>query len=53
MRSTRGRGTLLWTFQTGAGIDASPISYAVDGKQFVAVSAGNVVFSFALPEPRP
>ena len=43
-------GTFLWRFQTGAAIDASPISYAVGGKQFVAVSAGNVVYSFALPE---
>ena len=44
-------GAMLWRFQTGAAIDASPISYAVAGKQFVAVSAGNVVYSFALPEP--
>jgi outer membrane protein assembly factor BamB len=44
-------GTSLWRFQTGAAIDASPISYAVAGKQFVAVAAGNVVYSFALPEP--
>ena len=43
-------GASLWKFQTGAAIDASPISYAVAGKQFVAVSAGNVVYSFALPE---
>jgi len=26
------------------------MSYSVDGKQFVAVSAGNVLYSFALPE---
>jgi alcohol dehydrogenase (cytochrome c) len=43
-------GALLWRFQTGAAIDASPISYSVAGKQFVAVSAGNVVYSFALQE---
>ena len=43
-------GALLWKFQTGAAIDASPISYAADGKQFVAVSSGNVVYSFALAE---
>ena len=43
-------GASLWRFQTGAQIDASPISYAVGGRQFVAVSAGNVVYSFALPE---
>jgi len=43
-------GASLWRFQTGAAIDASPISYAVAGKQFVAIAAGNVIFSFALPE---
>jgi alcohol dehydrogenase (cytochrome c) len=43
-------GTSLWRFQTGTAIDASPISYSVGGRQFVAVSAGNVVYTFALPE---
>jgi hypothetical protein len=28
----------------------SPMSYAVDGKQFVAISAGNTLYSFSLPE---
>ena len=41
-------GASLWKFQTGAAIDASPISYSVAGKQFVAVPPGNVVYSFAL-----
>jgi alcohol dehydrogenase (cytochrome c) len=43
-------GESLWHFQTGAEIASSPMSYSVDGKQFVAVSAGNVLYSFALPE---
>jgi len=43
-------GKLLWRYQTGASIDASPMSYAVDGKQYVALSAGTVLYSFALPE---
>jgi PQQ-dependent dehydrogenase (methanol/ethanol family) len=43
-------GAFLWRFQTGAAIEASPISYAVGGKQFVAVSSGNSLYSFALPE---
>ncbi len=43
-------GELLWRFQTGSSISASPMSYAVDGKQFVALSAGNVLYSFGLPE---
>ena len=42
-------GKLLWHFQTGAPIDSSPMSYAVDGTQFVALSAGSVLYSFALP----
>jgi PQQ-dependent dehydrogenase (methanol/ethanol family) len=44
-------GQSLWHFQTGARMNCSPMSYAVDGRQFVAVSAGNALYSFALPEP--
>ena len=43
-------GAHLWHFQTGANHAASPISYAVDGRQYLALSAGNAVFSFALPD---
>jgi alcohol dehydrogenase (cytochrome c) len=43
-------GKSLWHFQTGAAIASSPMSYAVDGKQYVAVAAGNVLYSFALPD---
>jgi alcohol dehydrogenase (cytochrome c) len=43
-------GNLLWHFQTGAPITSSPMSYAVNDRQFVAVVAGNVLYSFALPE---
>jgi PQQ-dependent dehydrogenase (methanol/ethanol family) len=43
-------GALLWRFQTGGRIAASPMSYSVDGKQYVAVSAGNVLYSFALSD---
>jgi alcohol dehydrogenase (cytochrome c) len=43
-------GKHLWRFQTGASMAASPMSYAVGGQQFIAVSAGNVLYSFALPE---
>jgi PQQ-dependent dehydrogenase (methanol/ethanol family) len=46
-------GRHLWHFQTGGAHAASPMSYAVDGKQYVALSAGNVLFSFALPDPIP
>ncbi len=43
-------GKSLWHFQTGAAIASSPMSYSVAGKQFIAVSAGNVLYSFALPD---
>jgi alcohol dehydrogenase (cytochrome c) len=42
-------GKALWSFAAGAGIPSSPMSYSVDGKQFVAVSSNNVLYSFALP----
>ena len=41
-------GQLRWRFATGASISASPISYAVDGQQFVALAAGNTVYAFTL-----
>ena len=43
-------GKYLWSMQTGATTAASPISYSVNGKQFVAVAAGQVLYSFALPD---
>lgn len=33
-------GDKLWRFACGAGVNAPPISYAIDGKQYVAVAAG-------------
>jgi PQQ-dependent dehydrogenase (methanol/ethanol family) len=43
-------GKYLWRFQTGSSMAASPMSYAVDGKQYIAVAAGGSVYGFALPE---
>jgi alcohol dehydrogenase (cytochrome c) len=42
-------GKALWHFNTGQNISASPMTYAVDSKQYVAIAAGSDVFSFALP----
>jgi alcohol dehydrogenase (cytochrome c) len=42
-------GRPLWHFNTGQDFSASPMSYAVQGKQYVAVAAGSDIFSFALP----
>lgn len=53
-----GTGSELWRFQAGAGVNAPPSSYTVDGKQYVVVAAGgntqldykrgNVVIAFTL-----
>jgi alcohol dehydrogenase (cytochrome c) len=42
-------GRALWHFNTGQTMYASPMTYAVDGVQYVALSVGSDVFSFALP----
>jgi alcohol dehydrogenase (cytochrome c) len=52
-------GKKLWEYQTGAGVNAPPVSYTVGGKQYIAVAAGgnnqidakrgNSVVVFALP----
>jgi alcohol dehydrogenase (cytochrome c) len=41
-------GKPLWDFQTGGPIAANPISFAVDGKQYVAVAANRVLYVFGL-----
>jgi len=43
-------GKALWHFAAGSSLPSSPMSYAVDEKQYVAVSAANVLYSFALPD---
>jgi alcohol dehydrogenase (cytochrome c) len=42
-------GRPLWHFNTGQAITASPMTYAVNSRQYVAIAAGSDVFSFALP----
>jgi len=42
-------GRPLWHFNTGQTLYASPMSYAVDGIQYIAISGGSDVLSFALP----
>jgi alcohol dehydrogenase (cytochrome c) len=42
-------GASLWHFNVGQMLHASPMSYAVDGKQYFAIAAGSDLFSFALP----
>jgi PQQ-dependent dehydrogenase (methanol/ethanol family) len=45
------KGKTLWHFDTNVGMKASPMTYAVGGKQFVAVAAGSVFLCFGLPSP--
>ena len=41
-------GELLWKATLGGDIIAGPITYEVDGKQYISVNAGHAVFVFAL-----
>jgi alcohol dehydrogenase (cytochrome c) len=41
-------GKPLWHFNTGQSMHASPMSYAVDGVQYVGIAVGSDLFSFAL-----
>ena len=43
-------GEELWHKNIGGRVHAAPMAYGVDGKQYVAIAAGNAVFSFALPD---
>lgn len=42
-------GAVLWKFRPGALVNAGPATYAIDGVQYFAVIAGNVLFTFSLP----
>jgi len=42
-------GKPLWHVQLGNSLRANPITYSVDGKQYVEAAAGNSVFVFSLP----
>jgi alcohol dehydrogenase (cytochrome c) len=42
-------GRYLWHYPTGGAITAAPMSYQLDGRQYVAVAAGTNLVAFALP----
>jgi len=42
-------GESLWDIQLGGAVRTNPVSYAVNGKQNIAISAGNALFVFELP----
>jgi alcohol dehydrogenase (cytochrome c) len=43
-------GAMLWKTMTGGQISAGPVTYAVDGKQYISIAAGNALFAFGLRE---
>jgi alcohol dehydrogenase (cytochrome c) len=53
-------GSTLWDYQAGAGVNAPPSSYTVEGKQYIVVGAGgntqidfkrgNSIIAFSLPD---
>jgi len=43
-------GTLLWKVSVGGQISAAPVTYELDGKQYVAIAAGHALFVYGLKE---
>jgi alcohol dehydrogenase (cytochrome c) len=43
-------GELLWTFVSPQPFQAGAMTYAVDGRQYVAVASFNTLFAFSLPQ---
>ena len=41
-------GKELWRLDLGARVHAAPITYMVDGKQYVTIAAGSALFTFGL-----
>jgi alcohol dehydrogenase (cytochrome c) len=43
-------GKTLWHAGTGGSMESSPITYELDGRQYVLTSSGGVLFAWALPQ---
>ncbi len=41
-------GALLWKIALGGQVNSGPMSYAVNGRQYITVAAGTSLFAFAL-----
>ena len=45
-------GKTLWHAGTGSSMQSSPISYELDGRQYIMTGSGSVLFAWALPESK-
>jgi PQQ-dependent dehydrogenase (methanol/ethanol family) len=43
-------GKYLWHFETNHAMKSSPMTYAIDGRQYIAIASGGNILSFALPK---
>lgn len=43
-------GKTLWHVSLGGGIESSPMTFELDGKQYVVISAQDLMFAFTLPD---
>ena len=43
-------GKHLWKFNTGNRLVTAPITYSVEGRQYIAMPSGAALIAFALPE---
>jgi alcohol dehydrogenase (cytochrome c) len=43
-------GELLWRFKGGSGALAAPVTYMVNGKQYIAMAVGRSIFAFTIPD---
>jgi alcohol dehydrogenase (cytochrome c) len=46
-------GRRLWSFRTGQGVHAAPITYLVGGRQQFTINAGRTLLTFGLERPLP
>src|SRR5665213_2385114 len=46
-----GSGAMLWKASVGGQVSAGPMTYSLGGRQYVAISAGNALYTFALRQP--
>jgi hypothetical protein len=42
------KGEPLWRFETGGGVDASPITFMHANKQYVSIPAGHALLVFSV-----